>query len=1047
MAVDLLNGLIGYFRANEERASAPLTDCHKSVYMRETGNPADAAGKLDRARDFSAVGKYAEVIDTLNVCGGAFDIRKNPQVDFTRSCWVNFNSISGGNAQWIWEQYDDNTATEGGFLVSKGGGTGTLLMVKWNTDLTNEIVDTGVTPVAGTWYHIVTALDTSNGDMLMWVNGTKYTQPFTKQVETGGAPNFTIGQFALGASSSALARICEFGCWDRLLEDDEVATLYNAGSGFSYTNFKYAKAPINNRFLTGLTEFWKFDACNETFALAGAHTGKHGGLNASGAFNLEPAGAPDGVGQSRNTHDDTFGEASWEEIYSYSDFDLANGSIGDWSMSVWIKPNTDGISADHIYWEQYDAAPNEGYIMRWNNSSTLFELIAVDGTGATKSVNTGSIGALTNTWHHLVYGYDSATQKLFIQLNGGTRQVQSTTLTSIRSSSAVMSIGKWVANNTEYAKCSMANWAFWNGRVISESEAVTLYNGGSSIDYHDMAIYNLQSIQFDNVNFQQGNWNEGKYAATVHVRADDSSVSGYTRQTITTKDESSSNQDTFLRYIRNYYTIPPGGFYHQYRCRVDMNSGKKKQREDGFRYYVRAYKHNQAFHLDGPCVVADTTIPHSFIHPDESFADEIMEFPSIVYPDNFAVKIGWMPTFSFCDIGDTDMEVFRIQADATNYVVVELLAGDPLERAYNVNDVYGPHDPVIRVRKVRGGSTVASASIEGYYFGYTLREPTIETVEDFAQIWVFHHAGSMVGIRIKRNGIYGEATSSDDTTSFGISGLASLKYTGVGYYSPPDILRAEEPADNQDLTRRKLATFRSDVLRRSFGRNRPAVMLGERDVTSGQGTHDMPYIEVEDFNRADSGGLGSEWGIITETGNGFGIESNEAICEEAGYRYWASRPPFHKDYITTSKIGIDNTNDYVGHLLRADIYAPDDFDAVFGYGVELVQTGASAAVLRIVRYWDDARTVLATSAALTSYAQSTRYILRGTTSGNTISVAVYDVADTGFTTPLASTSTTDVFFPKPGRVGIYGVTAAPGQKVYHDDWYLTQNHKYTVIEY
>jgi hypothetical protein len=1038
MAVDLLNGLIAYFRMNEELSNAHIGDSHQSLYLTQTGNPGDAAGKLNRARDFSALGKYGVLPNTATICSGALDIRKNPQVDFTRSFWVQFNSINVGVAQWLWEQYDDNTATGGGFLCAKGAGD-TLLFVKWNTDLTNEIVDSGVTPTAGPWFHIVTALDTSGGNMIIWVNGTKYTQAYTKQVETGGAPDFTIGQFVFGASSSALAKICDFACYDRLLGDDEVAALYNAGSGIDYTHFKYNTAPVDQRFLTNLTDFWTFEGCDETFSECGAHSGKHGGTaGMNGAWNVEAAGAPNGTGQSRNAYDAIFGDGSWQEVYGYSDFDLADGAIGDWSMSVWIKPNSTGIAADHVYWEQYDANPNEGYIMRWNNASTYFELIGVDGAGASKSVNTGSIGALTNTWHHLVYGYDSGTQKMFIQLNGGTRQIQSTTLTSIRNSTAVMSMGKWVANNTAHAKCSMANWAFWNGRVISSAESVTLYDSGASIDYHDMALYTAQRNLFDNVSFRSGDWNVLTFGASACVKSGSANVSGYCRPVVTPKDDSSATTDYATRYARLYYFMPSKNYWHWAGWMGDTTISRGV-REDGVRFYVRYYNNDQYGLVDAPCIIPNTTYPRTFIHPSETAADEVLTYTGVVNADAFLTEFYWMPTFPPFSVR-ADLELFRMSVDATNYISLSLLAPtDKYQREYNVNDAYGMHDPTFRVEKFVGGVSEGTLDIVCYYT-HNFQENAGERFEDVIKFTIGHLAEDRLTFRLEKFGFQGQKQEALNTAYGGDE--SDLIFQGYGYFSEPRILD-----EDSNQYGRLVPTSRVGARGRVSSINREAILSGERDTSVGQLIGDLAFAEgttvspllpndTDDFTRADNANLGTSWDVIKQTGAGFNIVTNQADCVQEGFESYAMRPR-HQDTIVSADLIINNDTDVVGIMTRYDQYIGD----VSAIGAEIIQTGAAAATLRLVRWWKGTRYIL-DSSALTAYTQGDSYRVTLTSSGDSFSVTCLDVTTL---TSQATAAATDAFLKRPGKIGIYGQTGGAGQHVQIDRIRILPNFSNRIV--
>jgi len=547
-------------------------------------------------------------------------------------------------------------------------------------------------------------------------------------------------------------------------------------------------------------------------------------------------------------------------------------------------------------------------------------------------------------------------------------------------------------------------------------------------------------VEIDDFQIQTARWKDGGLSGSVSNQSGDSNISGYVRQTLITKDESalsSSDQTTFLRYIRNYYTIPPSDFWNQYRNRVDFEAGKRFNREDGARYYNRLYKDSQTVHIDGMCVV-EGLIPHSFIHPDEDFADETMTFPgSVPGLDNFSLQLYWMPTFSFCDLVE-DLELLRVERTPDNYICLKLIAGDHHQREYNLNDVYGPHQPLIRLEKVRGGIIQDIVELEGFYFGYTMTETSIEAQEDFVSITISNHTTGGVGLRVERNGYVGEATSRRDQVSFKFTGASDIKYTGAGYYSQPRLVFNDSQSKNSGRPNRRIPVKNSALYKRLFGRYIDLNLGGESDPTNGQIVSNLPYIETDDFNRIDSSGLGSEWGIITETGAGWDIESNKASCTEEGFRYWANRFPAHADYQPVSKVTINNTGDLVGHLLRVDLDGISSRDVIFGYGVELLETGANSASVQVVRFYNGIKDVLITG-VLSSYTSGTEYILRSTTNGTIIIGEVFDVSDIDFETPLGTATTTDNVYRKPGRVGIYGQTGGALQKVTLDDWSLSPN--------
>jgi hypothetical protein len=356
----------------------------------------------------------------------------------------------------------------------------------------------------------------------------------------------------------------------------------------------------------------------------------------------------------------------------------------------------------------------------------------------------------------------------------------------------------------------------------------------------------------------------------MFVKSDEDITSGYVRHTMQTKDESASvsgDQGTFIRRIRNYYTLAHASRYHWYRTRCDFSMGKTFQREDGFRYYLRLYKNDQRVLMDGPTIVEGTNIGNTFIHRD-----------------GLNLEFWWMPTFGFVDFVGDDFEIARVSYDANNYIAIELVGGLP-EREYNLNDVLGPHDPKIRARKVRAGVEVDRVEVGGCYYGYVLGDPSLEPIEDPIRIQLVNQAAAGMGLRVERNTQVGENFTVADTASFGVTGNADLIYNGAGWYGRPTLKNIDD-FGGRSVIRRKLPHKRADVARRSFGRTITAALAGEQDSTNGQRIRRMPFIETDDFTtsggRPAGGGLGSDSsGFLWSSGFDLEIHTPKLVSDFA----------------------------------------------------------------------------------------------------------------------------------------------------------------------
>ncbi len=513
----------------------------------------------------------------------------------------------------------------------------------------------------------------------------------------------------------------------------------------------------------------------------------------------------------------------------------------DFTVALWVNTSdwSDGGSLQRLLASKFNGNLNSReWQVDWVAATNRLRFLIRNRADTTEHIIlAGSYGNVTphvDEWILIVAWHDGENDTINIQINDGTVDTLSSVVGGIQTANTSVKTGigtrdgGGAAGNNNF-NGSIDQTAIWC-RVLTSAERTALYNSGAGLAYSQFQGGALPL--FDNFQMQTALWKNDGFSGTVHQKSADGNVSGYVRQTMITKDESalvSADQETFVRYLRNYYTIPPQ-FFHQYRARVDFAAGKTFNREDGFRYYGRVYKDDQTVEVDGPCVV-NSLIPHSYIHPDEDFANEIFTFSGAIPGMNsFSVKFLWMPTFSFADLGDTDLELARVQLDANNYVALKLLAGNRFQREYNRNDVYGPHDPQIQLEKVVASTQADTVEVSGLYYGNTITDPTIEAQDDYLVVTMTHNAGFGLGLRVERNGIVGENKSNADKTAFG-SGVADFQYTGVGYFGPPQLLSKDT---NVGRVTRKLPTRNARVLNHVYGRTTKPVLSGEDDPMNGQ---------------------------------------------------------------------------------------------------------------------------------------------------------------------------------------------------------------------
>jgi hypothetical protein len=228
--MSLLDDLIAYWKMDEASGNAP--DAHSSDDLTLAGSVGSGTGKINGGRDFSGTGSANNLLYHANNSDFA-----TGDVDFTFSCWVNFDSLSGNrhlitkdttgsNAEYYLVYNNTNGRLEFTVYSSAGYGGGTTVTAS----------NFGA-PSTGTWYHVVAWHDSGNNQIGISVNGTSNTAGHSTGV---WSPGGSTERFQVGGSpySGMDGVIDEVGYWkNRVLTSGDISDLYNGGSGLSYDDF------------------------------------------------------------------------------------------------------------------------------------------------------------------------------------------------------------------------------------------------------------------------------------------------------------------------------------------------------------------------------------------------------------------------------------------------------------------------------------------------------------------------------------------------------------------------------------------------------------------------------------------------------------------------------------------------------------------------------------------------------------------------------------------------------------------------------------------
>jgi hypothetical protein len=637
-------------------------------------------------------------------------------------------------------------------------------------------------------------------------------------------------------------------------------------------------------------------------------------------------------------------------------------------------------------------------------------IATLDVTGGTFTVYrvVGSVQTSIGTWAH---AFGTTEHKICLRVVG----------------EGPVRINMWYSSSADYADYpAFEYYDFESTQITDTTGTCAISAAGDAAN-----VYVRQLIA------QSGAEMLDRFAHTMSVKSHATNVSGYTRVNVNPKDDTET-KDSITRYVRDYYTLAPKISYWWYRLRTDLADGVgRRYYEDGLRAYQRVYKHAQKFYMDGMQLQRGSLLASSWQHPSVPRLAETFTFANVVNANSFRISFCWLPTCCFLDLKESDLEIFRVSVDANNYIRLYAkgyTGSRAVERNYFITGwMSGPHDPEFILEKVRGGAVVAQITVINYW-NHNFRTGGSEREDCVIKFIVSHYAERALELSLDNYGSVGTERSFANLLPF-TDYTGSVIYRGTGFFSPPDI---EDTA--QDSSGKVVPTQRRGLIERIRPNDRPALLVGDRDVTNGELVY-QPYEVIagtsfgvgDDFNRVDSSHLGSYWETHypyfssradRTIGSGFDISGLRAVAYSDAVVYWRGGTTCyqvaHADLRVTCIVKLFGNGDWAGVFSRYDrsLWNSDyaSWRGLTCYATHLQQIGVGAATLNIYR-WHLGTAVLLTSAPIAWYATGLDHTLYLDLNGTTLTAGVSRGANS------ATVTVTDTNFLKSGLCGMLASTA------------------------
>jgi hypothetical protein len=214
---DLNTNLVSYWGMEEE--SGTRADSVGSNSLTDNNTVLFSTGIIGNGADFeSSNSEYFSITDGSQ---SGLDF----STDFSFSFWVNYESLPTGGDQMV-------------FFSKRGGGHGYAVKVGAsglfgvNIEGSYDEASSGGGST-GTWYHFVVEYDKASGLVDIYRNGS-YVSTISGLDTTlqDSTANFIIADDGAGRYLDGI--MDEVGLWNRLLDTDEITSLYNSGAGLAY---------------------------------------------------------------------------------------------------------------------------------------------------------------------------------------------------------------------------------------------------------------------------------------------------------------------------------------------------------------------------------------------------------------------------------------------------------------------------------------------------------------------------------------------------------------------------------------------------------------------------------------------------------------------------------------------------------------------------------------------------------------------------------------------------------------------------------------------
>lgn len=376
---------------------------------------------------------------------------------FSLSCWVNVSTFDSSGRRVL--------SLNGDNLIIDIQASGVIQANYWSGSNYLTINATGNS--TGTWYHVVYV---QNGNaQALYINGvSKGTATATLPTLSSFTTNY-IG--STGTSAYFQGDIDELYFWSKALSSQEIADLYNSGTGNSLVTSGYASGAL----IQSITSYWKFDETSGTTFADATGNGHTGTINSAT------------IAQSGKVNDafylNNLIASNCPTIPASSAWQFGTGNF---SFAFWIKAPSQttygtAIIGDNKAWVGGTGNPRFVAKYNWTGKSASYanqvQFDYYDASGTDHVLTSNSLGY--STWNHIAFIRNGDTVSLYQNGSLVTSQTGWGSYSlNIAIATYTLLLGTWSPDSGTDIQIYLDEFGIWPYAWGSKS-AADLYNSGT----------------------------------------------------------------------------------------------------------------------------------------------------------------------------------------------------------------------------------------------------------------------------------------------------------------------------------------------------------------------------------------------------------------------------------------------------------------------------------------------------------------------------------------------------------------------------------------